>query len=327
MGVADTVHLGRQLCDGVAAAHTRGVVHRDIKPSNLFIAFDETERESLKVVDFGIAAFRGQAQPSPEPKLTEQGNVIGTPEYMAPEQLLAQDDVDQRCDIYGIGVTLYECLTGAVPFEGNYARVLLQASTRAVPPLRSRRDDVPEELARVVERALARAPEDRYGDAGELGAALAEAARGLVGRTSLLGGGAVPLVEQALATIPAGPRHQPTTRPARIERSSQQRRRYRRVPYITPVSITRTADSTLYGRSEDISEGGLLVMTAQRCDEGEQVRIRFAVPGTGQFADTAAVVRWARKGRTIGVVGFEFADLPEEIGAAIRAYAATRADA
>jgi len=118
VAVADAVYIGMQLCDALAAAHERGILHRDIKPSNIFISRSESGREVTKIFDFGIARL-----PQQNLKITQQGAVLGTPEYMAPEQLLAQEDVDARCDIYALGVSLYEALAGTVPFEGNFGEV------------------------------------------------------------------------------------------------------------------------------------------------------------------------------------------------------------
>src|SRR5450432_4117554 len=115
VGVADAVYLGMQLCDALATAHEHGILHRDIKPSNIFISRTDAGREVAKIFDFGIARLQHHDQ-----KITQQVAVLGTPEYMAPEQLLAKDDVDARCDIYALGISLYEALVGSVPFEGNF---------------------------------------------------------------------------------------------------------------------------------------------------------------------------------------------------------------
>src|SRR5258706_4730697 len=118
--VAETVYVGQRICAAIATAHDRGLLHRDIKPSNVFISRDEDGREIAKMFDFGIASI-----PSVDRKLTQPGSVLGTAEYMAPERLLEHDNIDHRCDIYAIGATLYECLAGIVPFEGNFGEVLL----------------------------------------------------------------------------------------------------------------------------------------------------------------------------------------------------------
>ena len=115
--------IAKQLCRALEVAHEAGVIHRDIKPHNMVVERDGT----LKVMDFGIARLATRA---PKQGLTEAGMVIGTPEYMAPEQLLG-DELDARADLYSAGVVLYECLTGRLPFEAPtpialIARVLEQ---------------------------------------------------------------------------------------------------------------------------------------------------------------------------------------------------------
>jgi serine/threonine-protein kinase len=127
----DAVLVGVQLCDAMTFAHSRGVVHRDIKPSNVFVAKSERGTETVKLFDFGVAALRGEAAAPGEAKITQQGAVIGTPEYMAPEQLLGNTEVDHRADQYAIAATLYECLSGHAPYEGSYGEILLAAQTRS----------------------------------------------------------------------------------------------------------------------------------------------------------------------------------------------------
>src|SRR5208282_2816225 len=123
-----------------------GVLHRDVKPSNVFVIRDPDGREHTKLVDFGIARI----EQSSDRKLSKSGALIGTPEYMSPEQLLAHDDVDVRSDIYALGVTLFECLVGEVPYVGTYTQVLLQSASPApTPSVRSVAPDVPEPIAQV----------------------------------------------------------------------------------------------------------------------------------------------------------------------------------
>jgi len=124
IAAAEVAWIGAAICEALAAAHRRGIIHRDIKPSNVFVARDEQGNEVVKVFDFGVARV-----PSEKNKLTQDGALLGTPEYMAPEQLLARE-VDGRTDLYAVGVTLYECLAGVVPFEGNFGEVLLKAYHR-----------------------------------------------------------------------------------------------------------------------------------------------------------------------------------------------------
>jgi eukaryotic-like serine/threonine-protein kinase len=146
--VAGTLSVGKQLCRALQAAHEQGIVHRDIKPHNLMLQPDGV----LKVLDFGVARLVRRTSAA----LTKVGMVVGTPEYMAPEQLL-DEDVDGRADLYAMGVVLYECLTGQRPIDGDsvpslIARILAE---RPVPP-RERNPDVPAELSALVMRLLAR---------------------------------------------------------------------------------------------------------------------------------------------------------------------------
>jgi len=337
VGVADAVYLGMQLCDALAAAHEHGILHRDIKPSNVFISRNDSGREVAKIFDFGIARV-DQLQT----KLTQQGAVLGTPEYMAPEQLLARDDVDGRCDIYALGVTLYESLTSVVPFEGNFGEVLLKVSTEPMPSLIKRCPELPRELELVLEKALARDPNDRFGSARLFAEALSQVPTGEAQPTSLLGirapvppplpvrgvvrgavapapakvpprpdpspQGAVPAIPGASSTSSAGMPAVPPPLPV-----APSRRRFARAPYVTPARILRANGSTLDGRSEDISVGGLLVLAPQAFEHEERVKVRFALPITGKLLEVPAIARWVKLARgSGGAVGLEFQALAPE---------------
>ncbi|MBI4703741.1 MAG: protein kinase [Deltaproteobacteria bacterium] len=322
-GVADAVHVGCTVGQALAVAHERGVVHRDVKPGNLFVALDGAGGEVIKLLDFGIASLSGAAEESSDSKLTMRGEVLGTPEYMAPEQLLAEGELDRRCDVYGLGTVLYECLSGSVPFEGRYGQVLLQASTQGVPPLRSRAPEIPAALAAVVEKALCRERAARWADARDFARALAEAAPELAEATALL----APPPDSA-QPFWAREAERSTLRGAgpvsgRGAATPLGRRRFPRAPYITPVHTRGEGTYALFGRSEDVSEGGLLVLTALTRAPGERLWLRFALPATGRVVEVEAVVRWARPGRELGAVGFEFVDLPAPERALIREYVAS----
>jgi serine/threonine-protein kinase len=156
---------------GLAAVHAADVVHRDLKPQNIFLceAEDGTIREG-KVLDFGIAS---DAKSITLNELTAPGQIVGTPAYMAPEQLDGRD-VDARTDIYAMGVILYEGLTGRRPFDAKDLPSLVRGIILdPVPPVRSLRPEVPEALSEVVARAMARRPEQRYPDVASLLRALA----------------------------------------------------------------------------------------------------------------------------------------------------------
>ena len=164
--IADAVRIVRQICRALAAAHDTGVVHRDVKPENVFLTGDVSKLETatVKVIDFGISKV---AQAGGE-ALTKTGVVMGTPDYMAPEQARG-DKVDKRADVYAVGAILYRALTGKKPFEGldpmaTLTAVLVQEPGRptVVNP------DVPLALELVIQRAMAKDPKDRYQSMTEL---------------------------------------------------------------------------------------------------------------------------------------------------------------
>lgn len=303
IGVADAVYIGMQLCDALGAAHDRGILHRDVKPSNMFISRSESGREVTKIFDFGIARLAQQNQ-----KLTQHGAVLGTPEYMAPEQLLAQEGVDARCDIYALGVSLYEALAGTVPFEGNFGEVLLKVATQPTPSLTARCPDVPPELEAAIQKALAREPADRYATVREFAEALSRVPVGDELPTSLLGLRTTAVTPIAGAGLPPPLPQQPS------------KRRFARAPYVTPVRIQCANGTSLEGRSEDISVGGLLVLAPQSFGQEEGVSVRFALPITGKLLEVPAIARWVKKARGTGAIGLEFAALAPDQLAVIEHY-------
>jgi serine/threonine protein kinase len=159
----------RQAALGLQHAHERGLVHRDIKPSNLFVTADGN---AVKVLDMGLARLRQAGDD--ETALTQEGAVMGTPDFMAPEQATAAHEVDIRADLYSLGCTLYYLLTGKVPFPGGSMFDKLAKHRWQDPePLEKYRPDTPPAVAAVVRRLMAKAPEDRYATPGDLAAALA----------------------------------------------------------------------------------------------------------------------------------------------------------
>ncbi len=161
-----TLTIGKQLCRALEVAHAEGVIHRDIKPQNMVVE----PNGFLKVMDFGIARL---ANPPKGKGLTEAGMSIGTPDYMSPEQLSGLE-LDARADLYAAGVVLFECVTGRVPFEAEttWALVAKHLEEQAPDP-RTLNGEVSEGLARVILRAMAKAPTDRYQSAAEMHDALA----------------------------------------------------------------------------------------------------------------------------------------------------------
>ncbi len=165
--LAVALTIGRQLCRALEVAHGVGVVHRDIKPQNLVV----DAQGFLKVMDFGIARLV-EGRQAMGPGLTAEGSIIGTPEYMAPEQLMGQA-VDGRSDLYAAGVVLFECLTGRRLFEGNsFATVLMKQVQEPAPDPRTLVPGLPAEVAALVLKALAKRPAERWQSAAEFHEAL-----------------------------------------------------------------------------------------------------------------------------------------------------------
>ena len=150
-----------QVCRGLAEAHEHGIVHRDLKPANLFLTKRADGADLIKVLDFGIAKLRR----TPEADLsTGTGATLGTPHYMSPEQARGDRDIDQRSDVYSLGVIFYEFLSGRKPHEGDSVlQVLHRILTEPPPRLSQLRADLPASLCAVVERAMAKERDSRFG--------------------------------------------------------------------------------------------------------------------------------------------------------------------
>jgi serine/threonine-protein kinase len=161
-----------QACTAMADAHSLGIVHRDIKPSNLFCCCRRDGQSWIKVLDFGISKATDAVSPS-EQGVTRSNTVLGTPEHMSPEQMRGTADVDARADVWAIGVTLYELLSGTLPFSGEaFVDVANRVMTAAPPPLRALRPDVPADLEAAILTCLEKDRVDRFGNVADLAAAL-----------------------------------------------------------------------------------------------------------------------------------------------------------
>jgi beta-lactam-binding protein with PASTA domain/predicted Ser/Thr protein kinase len=204
VAVRDAIAYARQILAALRFAHRKGIVHRDIKPHNALI--DDDGR--LKVTDFGIA------RAGPASQMTEAGSIIGTAQYLSPEQARG-GAIDQRSDLYSVGVVLYELLTGTVPFTGDTPVEIAMKHLSSVPePPSARRAEIPRPLDQVVLRALAKDPDERYASAEEMDAELARVAEGLPVSTEtaeaatavLAGAGVMDTAATAVVRRPGPPR-------------------------------------------------------------------------------------------------------------------------
>ncbi|UQA55964.1 bifunctional serine/threonine-protein kinase/ABC transporter substrate-binding protein [Polyangium aurulentum] len=216
--------IGHDLCDALAAAHEVGIIHRDIKPENVFITADGT----LKILDYGIARV---AQHVGQPGMHTTGSLVGTPAFMPPEQALGRrEEIDARTDLWAVGATLFTLLTGRVVHEAKTAEeIMVLAATRKARPLADTAPDTPPEICKVVDRALAFAPADRFQTAAEMRDAIAEVYRELYG-------------EPLLAPSERGPAHRIAPTPVLRRTTSSPR-----FPAVTPrpgaVFVEETTDS------------------------------------------------------------------------------------
>ncbi len=193
-----------QMCDGLAAAHRSGIIHRDMKPENVFLVHDSHGRERVKILDFGIAKVTDNES---DQHLTKTGAIFGTPHYMSPEQAKGEP-LDQRSDIYSVGVIMYELFTGTVPFKGeSFMGVLTQHITSAPPPPSQIRSDIPPVIEEIILRAIAKEPENRFQSMEEFIEALENARVALGGNASGYLGGTAKTVSPGSTRSDSGKRH------------------------------------------------------------------------------------------------------------------------
>ena len=164
-------HIGRQMCDALAAAHVRGVIHRDLKPANVFLVDQEDgERDFVKLLDFGLAQL---SHPNETPQVPVR--IYGTPEYMAPEMARPRRPTEAQADVYSLGVLLYQMLTGEVPFQFDDPKKIVESHLNVVPQApRDRCPDAEISLAiqRTVLKAMRKRPERRFTSMEEMSRAL-----------------------------------------------------------------------------------------------------------------------------------------------------------
>ncbi|MEM7483044.1 MAG: serine/threonine-protein kinase [Acidobacteriota bacterium] len=189
------LEIAQQTCEGLDHAHRKGVIHRDIKPSNIMLDGDG----EVKISDFGIAKILGQAT-----ELTVTGSVLGSPHYLSPEQIRG-DELDGRCDLFSLGVVLYEMLSNERPFSGETISTLVYQILQTEPkPLEALRPDLPESLREVTRRLMAKERDERFSNARDAAEALDRVRQELV---------AVGLSQTALGETLAGATHRLETAP------------------------------------------------------------------------------------------------------------------
>jgi eukaryotic-like serine/threonine-protein kinase len=167
---ARAVQLLLPIADALSVAHGKGFVHRDVKPDNVFIANDEEGQLQPKLVDFGIVKQERQIGDS---QLTQVGAVLGSPDYMSPEQARGLDTIDQRSDVWSFSVVLYEAITGVTPFQSTNYNALLRMIVEAEPVSLHAQQAADDELSQIVQRGLSKDPNARFATMGQMGKALA----------------------------------------------------------------------------------------------------------------------------------------------------------
>jgi serine/threonine protein kinase len=255
-------HLCMQVLDALGHAHRGGVVHRDLKPANLMI----TETGAVKVMDFGIARVLGSEH------FTHGGYMMGTPAYMAPEQVLGRE-IDGRADLYSVGVVLYRLLTGKLPFTADTAISMVQMQISEPPtPILTFRPDLPAWCSAIIDRALSKSPSDRFQSAEEFRGALSAAVTpqaigemptlstptppGLTLDTDITAPHRTPTGLRASAAVSAGAVRPPTpmTSPVRPAVSAP--------PTPTNTPLPERTTTVVLGRTHLVAIGALLVIVA-----------------------------------------------------------------
>jgi serine/threonine-protein kinase len=249
---AEAVEYVIQACDAIAEAHSLGIVHRDLKPKNLFLTRRRNGAPLVKVLDFGISKVD---RPGADHSLTRTSEVMGSPNYMAPEQIRSSRSVDARTDVWALGVILYELVTGHVPFEAETVPQLCAMVLEQTPPsVASLRQGIPAEVVAAIERCLAKEPGARYPDVAHLVRALSPGA---------------PVPGQI--TLTSGPNLQALSSEGVVSPHA-----------VTVAQVAQYATSTTFGKSR--------IETKKRSPAGPIAAVLLLVGGVA----VAGVVGWQR---------------------------------
>ncbi|MCC7540282.1 MAG: serine/threonine protein kinase [Deltaproteobacteria bacterium] len=257
--IARAIAVTLSCCSALSAAHKRGIVHRDIKPDNIFLAQDAGRRETVKIVDFGISRVREALGLADSHTLA--GSVLGTPYYMSPEQFEGKPDVDERADVYALGVVLFQMLAGRVPFEApNITTLMMQVLTGPPPSLKSLVPSIPDDLDRALQNAMAtqrekRTPSmDAFADALRPVLARYADSPGLAGDTSTDGAtGFTPEAALGTTTPAALPHAAPAAVPSWVDEPTE-----------ADPEVVRRAVSNVLDGADGLSSMGTLIGVGAR---------------------------------------------------------------
>ncbi len=247
-----------QACLGLAKAHAKNIVHRDIKPANLFLV-EDGPRVTVKVLDFGIAKLTVDTLQTGDGGLTFTGNVVGSPQYMSPEQAMGLRTVDARTDVWALGAVLYRALAGVSPHQGTtVGQIMFSIVSKRMRPLAEVAPWVPPDIVHVVTRALAFEASDRFGSVAELDAALEPLLRMHELRTEMFGAFTPPQGIEDSATLSTGAVVNNSTTTAFVRK---------RTPFTTlavagATLLAAVATGVAYVRSDGASHAATMAMGA-----------------------------------------------------------------
>jgi serine/threonine-protein kinase len=264
--IPEVLRVAAQILRGLHRAHEAGIIHRDLKPDNIFLVDRDDDNDFAKVLDFGISKVQRFGE-VPAKTLTREGTVLGTPFYMAPEQAQALNDIDGRADLWSVGAIVYECLSGRPPHSGaTYEQVIVNICMKDAEDIRAHNPAVPEGLAKVIAKALARERSDRFTTAREFLDALIGTSGGVLSARTSRG---------SAEDLSDGRSSGPGATPGVASR--------------TPVKLTPGATAGAFEPTVELQSGGpsKVGWSTQRREESAR-RNKFLVVGIGAAVVAAA---------------------------------------